>query len=438
MIPTIVWTAAPDGTLTFVNDQWFRFCGIAPKQNIRCWPGLVLHPDDQANCTEAWTAALRGGRDFEIETRIRRHDGEYRWFLTRAIPVRNTEGTITAWSGTTTDIHDRKLVEEALRASEVRFRTIVETANEGIWLIGADARTQFVNARMAAMLGCTPEEMIARPALEFTFPRMSRTTASGSAAILAGEFEQFEIRFRRKDGAAISVLATTSALRDELGQVSGALGMFSDMSEKKRLEEQQALLMRELHHRVKNTLSTVQALVNSTARNAPSVQNFRDSLTQRIMSLAQTHTLLFDNEMSGVQLGDILRSELEPYDDQHCTRVILTGPDLDVPPNLTLAVGMALHELTTNAAKYGALSSPQGRVHITWSLPAADSGESKIWFEWMEQGGPPVAVPDHKGFGTTLLERVLSRQLGGEVEVAFAPEGLRVRVEAALVGAVRS
>ena len=100
---------------------------------------------------------------------------------------------------------------------------------------------------------------------------------------------------------------------------------------------------------------------------------------------------------------------------------------------------MAVHELTTNAAKYGALSSPQGRVHVTWSLPVAgDVEESKIRFEWMEQGGPSVAVPDRKGFGTTLLERVLSRQLGGEVEVAFASEGLRARVEAAFVGAARS
>ncbi|WP_262266112.1 PAS domain S-box protein [Microvirga yunnanensis] len=434
MIPTIVWTAAPDGTITFVNDQWFSFCGITPEQNARCWPALVLHPDDQARCLEAWSTARQSGRALEIETRIRRNDGEYRWFLTRAIPLRNAEGAITAWSGTTTNIHDRKLAEEALRASEARFRTIVETANEGIWLIGADARTQFVNARMAAMLGCTPDEMIGRSALEFTFPEDEPNHRERVGRNLAGEFEQFEIRFRRKDGAAIPVLAATSALRDELGQVSGALGMFSDMSEKKRLEEQQALLMRELHHRVKNTLSTVQALVNSTARNAPSAQTFRDSLTQRIMSLAKTHTLLFNNEMAGVRLRDILRSELEPYDDQTGTRVILTGPDLDVPAHLTLAVGMAVHELTTNAAKYGALSSPQGRVQVTWSLPAADVGESKIRFEWVEHGGPPVAVPDRKGFGTTLLERVLSRQLGGEVEVAFAPEGLRVRVEAALVG----
>ena len=299
MVPAIVWTAAPDGTITFANDQCYYFCGIAPEQNSRSWPDLVLHPDDRTRCMEALSAAMRSGVDYETEVRIRRKDGEYRWFLTRAVPVRDLRGNVTAWFGTSTDIHDRKLAEEALRASEARFRTIVETANEGIWLIGADARTQFVNARMAAMLGCTPDEMIGRSALEFTFPEDEPNHRERVGRNLAGEFEQFEIGFRRKDGAAIPVLAATSALRDESGQVSGALGMFSDMSEKKRLEEQQALLMRELHHRVKNTLSTVQAVVNCTARNAPSIQNFRDSLTQRIMSLAKTHTFLFDNEMAG-------------------------------------------------------------------------------------------------------------------------------------------
>lgn len=438
MVPTIVWTAAPDGTITFVNEQWYRFCGIAPEQNTSSWPELTVHAEDRGPCLEAWITATRSGGNYETEIRIRRGDGEYRWFLTRAIPVRNAEGSITAWFGTTTDIHDRKLAEEALRASEARFRAIVETANEGIWLIGADARTQFVNAHMAAMLGYTPAEMIGRSAMEFIFPEDEPNHRERVGRNLAGEFERFEIRFRDKDGAAIPVLASTSALRNELGQVSGALGMFSDISEKQRLEERQSLLMRELQHRVKNTLSTVQSLMNSTARNATTVQKFKDSLTHRIMSLAKTHTLLFDNEMAGVQLRDILRSELEPYDDQTGTRVILTGPDLDVPPHLTLAVGMAVHELTTNAAKYGALSSPRGRVHVIWSLPAADGEESKIRFEWLEQGGPPVSVPDRKGFGTTLLERVLSRQLGGDVEMVFAPKGLRVRVETALAGAARS
>ena len=111
-VPDIVWTAAPDGSITFANDRWFRFCGIAPEQNERDWPELVLHPDDRERCIEEWTRAIREGTDYEIEVRNRRHDGEYRWFLTRASPIRDPEGRITAWFGSTTDIHDRKQTEE--------------------------------------------------------------------------------------------------------------------------------------------------------------------------------------------------------------------------------------------------------------------------------------------------------------------------------------
>src|SRR5262245_58597743 len=111
-VPDIVWTAAPDGSITFANDRWFQYCGITPEQNERGWPELVLHPDDRERCHAEWTHALRDGTDYEIEVRNRRHDGEYRWFLTRASPIRDRDGCITAWFGSTTDIHDRKQTEE--------------------------------------------------------------------------------------------------------------------------------------------------------------------------------------------------------------------------------------------------------------------------------------------------------------------------------------
>ena len=111
-VPDIVWTAAPDGSITFANDRWFQYCGMTPEQNERGWPELVLHPDDRERCIAAWTRALREGTEYEIEVRNRRHDGEYRWFLTRAAPIRDPEGRITAWFGSTTDIHDRKQTEE--------------------------------------------------------------------------------------------------------------------------------------------------------------------------------------------------------------------------------------------------------------------------------------------------------------------------------------
>jgi PAS domain S-box-containing protein len=123
-VPDVVWIADPDGTITFANDRWFRFCGLTPEQNARDWPKAVLHPDDRERCIEHWTRALEEGTDYEIEVRNRRHDGEYRWFLTRAMPVRDAEGRITAWFGSTTDIHDRKQSEEYQRmlAAELSHR----------------------------------------------------------------------------------------------------------------------------------------------------------------------------------------------------------------------------------------------------------------------------------------------------------------------------
>lgn len=123
-VPDVVWIADPDGTITFANDRWFHFCGLTPEQNAREWPKAVLHPDDRARCLERWTRALKDGTDYEIEVRNRRHDGEYRWFLTRARPVRDSQGRITAWFGSTTDIHDRKQSEEYQRtlAAELSHR----------------------------------------------------------------------------------------------------------------------------------------------------------------------------------------------------------------------------------------------------------------------------------------------------------------------------
>jgi PAS domain S-box-containing protein len=129
-IPSMVWIAAPDGTITFANDQWFSYCGLTPEQNARGWSALVLHPDDQERCLTQWLQALEHGTAYEIEVRNRRYDGEYRWFLTRAVPTRDAEGRITAWFATTTDIHDRKLAEAALQKAheELELRVQERTA----------------------------------------------------------------------------------------------------------------------------------------------------------------------------------------------------------------------------------------------------------------------------------------------------------------------
>jgi two-component sensor histidine kinase len=215
----------------------------------------------------------------------------------------------------------------------------------------------------------------------------------------------------------------------EVNEVSEVLVGASE--ERKRAEERQALMVRELHHRVKNTLSTVQAVVSSSARTAETIEAFREAVVERIGSLARTHTLLVNNAWGGASLRAILEAELEAYDDPDHKRIRLTGPDIHVPDDIALAIGMTVHELTTNAAKYGALSQPTGTLAVQWDI-APDGDRRALQLHWQERGGPTASPPTRKGFGSTLVERVLRTQLGGEVVTDYAPEGLTVSIKAPL------
>jgi two-component sensor histidine kinase len=225
--------------------------------------------------------------------------------------------------------------------------------------------------------------------------------------------------------ATVPVLQTPV---DEVNQVGAVL--LGAARERRQAEESQTLMVRELHHRVKNTLATVQAVVSSTARTAETIAEFREAVTDRIGSLAKTHTLLVNNAWGGAALRDILWAELAPYETGQ-GRVRLDGPELHVPDDVALAFGMAVHELTTNAAKYGSLSLPTGHLEVTWSV-AGEGTERRLVLEWRETDGPPVQQPRRRGFGSMLLERVLGRQLQGDVSIDYLPEGLRVRVDAPL------
>jgi two-component sensor histidine kinase len=197
-------------------------------------------------------------------------------------------------------------------------------------------------------------------------------------------------------------------------------------------EQRQSLLVRELHHRVKNTLATVQALVGATRRSTGSFDAFYRSFSNRITSLAKTHTLLTEDYWQTAPLREIALGELKPFAESRQPRFMLIGPPVELSADLAVPVGMALHELTTNAICHGALSVPGGHVEVRWSVDEGE-GVRKLHLEWRERGGPPVGEPQHQGFGTTLLQRVLPMQCKAEVEVQYDPEGLRFRMQAPLI-----
>ena len=191
------------------------------------------------------------------------------------------------------------------------------------------------------------------------------------------------------------------------------------------------MMVRELHHRVRNTLASVQAISRLTARSARTVDEFQAALTQRILSLSRTHTLLAERSWEQIALKDLIRGELAPYGGEERGGFELSGADVDLPSHLGLAIGMALHELTTNAAKHGALSQAGGRVSISWTIERADD-DCILRLSWVEAGGPPVSAPTRQGFGSRLLRQTLSVQIKGQVDLSFAPEGLRATIEAPL------
>jgi PAS domain S-box-containing protein len=214
---------------------------------------------------------------------------------------------------------------------------------------------------------------------------------------------------------------------DEKGAVSSVFVEGSDVTGQARSEQRQSLLIRELHHRVRNTLATVQGVMNTTAKSSATIEEFQEAFAGRIASLAKTHSVMTEEMKQSVSFLQLLNQELSPHCDGNGDRIRLAGPPVDLPSQIAVPISMAIHELTTNAAKYGALSIEGGRIEIEWSLIAPDSGPVLLC-DWKEFDGPTVTPPAREGFGTMLLERVLAQQIKAEVNVAYDPAGFRLRM----------
>jgi two-component sensor histidine kinase len=218
----------------------------------------------------------------------------------------------------------------------------------------------------------------------------------------------------------VTLLASTAAD----GSVTGLIGAAVDISERKQFESHVRLLMRELTHRSKNMLAVIQALMRQTASHAGSVDDFTRRFSNRLDSLAGTYDLLIKEGWRGTTMEALVRSQLAHYTDRQGSQIDIEGVALRLPPDATQNIGMALHELATNAAKYGALSVPTGRVRVHWQVQPDAQGVPSCSISWRESGGPPVTPPRRRGFGQLLIERIVARSVGGTVDLAYHPAGV--------------
>jgi two-component system CheB/CheR fusion protein len=204
-------------------------------------------------------------------------------------------------------------------------------------------------------------------------------------------------------------------------EVSGVVITFTDITERKKTEQHQRLLLAELNHRVKNMLATVQAIATQTIRGSRTLESFADNFKGRLMALAGGHDLLTESSWRGAHLRDVVQAALRPY--LAGNRIEILGAELPVTPKAALALSVILHELATNAAKYGALLVPSGSIRLDWQIEGAGA-ERAVRLRWREAGGPEVAQPGHSGFGLTLIERSVAHELDGEARVDFARDGI--------------
>src|SRR3984893_12925222 len=216
-------------------------------------------------------------------------------------------------------------------------------------------------------------------------------------------------------------------IKGAAGEVTGIFIEGNDVTDHIRTEHRQALLIRELHHRVRNTLATVQGIMTTTAKTSANFAEFQEAFSGRIASLAKTHAVLTEQLQQSVSFQQLLTQELSPYFNDQGLRIRVSGSAVDLPSQIAVPLGMAVHELTTNAVRHGALALEEGRIEVGWRLIDRD-GELALLCEWSEFAVPPVTPRCRDGFGSMLLERVLPQQIRAEVTADFAPEGFRLRM----------
>ena len=241
-------------------------------------------------------------------------------------------------------------------------------------------------------------------------------------SFISGEPWEDTFPVRSKDGEYRWFLSRALPIRDAAGRIIRWFGTNTDITERLKADEQRVLLINELNHRVKNTLATVQSLAMQTLRNTERSADARELFESRLTALSRAHDVLTRESWEGAELRQVASRALEPFTAQD-GRVSIKGPNVWLTPKQALALSMTLHELATNATKYGALSNDAGTVQVNWTVVPFD-GTRELELTWNEQGGPPVSPPTRKGFGTRLIQRNLAHDLGGDATIDYRPQGV--------------
>lgn len=421
--PVMIWMCDDQGRCLHLNQMLRRFWNVEDGDLASFDWRTSMHPDDVERVMDAMGEALRLHRKVCVSGRYRNAAGDYRLLETVAHPRFASDGAFLGLTGVNTDVTEREKAEKALRDSEERFRLLVEASPSGMVMTDGTGRILMINALAERLFGYERGELLDSDIEVLVPPSVKSDHPAWRAGHLAGGRSpaKREVMGWRKDGREIPLEVGVNPILTFDG--IRVIATVADIAERKQQEAQRELLLAELNHRVKNTLAVVQGLAYQTFRNID--MPARHAFEGRLQALATAHDLLTRSHWESTSLGQLVNDTLQPAGANR-TRIVADGPAIRLSPHAALTIALALHELYTNTLKYGALSNETGTVSLTWRYL---EGAGKLRIEWRESGGPPVTRPQHRGFGSLLLEKTLARDLDGGVTLAFEQTGVVCVIE---------
>ena len=430
-LPSAVYMTDAGGRITYYNEAAATLWGQRPELGKSKWCGSwKLHSPDgrplaHDQCSMAMT--LRERLPIHgIEAIAERPDGTTVPFISYPTPLYDAADTLVGAVNFLVDIRDRKRAEEFVQ----RLASIVAFSDDAIVSKNLDGVITSWNSGAVRLYGYTADEVIGKP-ITILIPLDRLDEESGILERIGrGErIDHYETLRRRKDGSLVEISLTVSPIKNAEGRIVGASKIARDITERRRAQEQQQLLIAEIKHRIKNTLATVQSIAVQTLRSTSAEE--RQAFVERLRALAGAHDLVTLESWNRASVHDVVCRALEAFQEDHRERFVISGPrDVWLNASKSLLLAMALYELGTNAVKYGALSNRSGSVRIEWELLQGIQ-LNRVKLCWLERDGPHVKAPEHKGFGSLLLERALEGGLG-VARLDYAPQGLVCTLEVVL------
>ncbi|MET0240785.1 MAG: HWE histidine kinase domain-containing protein [Sphingobium sp.] len=441
----------PDCPLIYVNAAFEKLTGFAAIEvlgrNCRFMQGSLTEEADVARLK----SAIERCEPIELDLLNHRRDGTPFWNRLMVAPVFHGNGAPRYFVASQIDVtierhrvreleQDREALaaevaqrDADLVAHNARLRLALKAGALGTWTLDLSELTLTASSGCKSVFGRPLEEPFTYEDLLSTIhpEDLPRMQAAVARTIEHGEHYHIEYRILTPAGEQRWVAVQGELSHRADGTPLAMTGFSTDISQRKFAEEHRAVLARELTHRVKNTLATVNAVASQTIRRAASLEEAATTVSARIANLGAAQELLIRDEVEGAAIGDIVERALLPFTDDDGARFAISGPHVRLSPEITLGLAMALHELATNAVKYGALSVPEGQVAIQWSI-STQKGKRRLVFSWIEQGGPPVTPPTRTGFGTRMIERMLSRHVHGGAVIRYPQGGACFEIEAAI------